>query len=583
MNKRHIYFSSEELSSTLEILNEGAVFIQLYQGKHRAKIDEQWVVWLDRLIQMIQAADVFNDLEGLDFVPAYTSLLIQFEPTSHLPEILDACQQILVSHPPNKNTICDKEESVIELPIYYGGEHAQDLECIAKVKGLSIEQVIQLHSEAIYTVFALGFSPGFAFMGQVNPKLRLPRRESPRKKVLAGTVAIAENQTAIYPKDSPGGWHGIGYCPSLLFDVSHRPPSILKSGQKVRFKPISKPPIQIEVSDETKNKRKNKTNECLLDQTKVSDQAPAFKVIKSAGIHQYMDLGRTGASQSGLTPSGPMDRYAYEWANRLLDNHKNDLAIEITMGGLSLECLQSMDIAITGADLNACIESHGQRKTILPWLSYRIESGDRLIFQGFQNKGLRSYLAIRGGFDLNYSRLFGSYSTVMREGLGGEHNQGGLLSVGDILKSVSKPHSSTATQTWLKGVPYQYRTVTENKNTLSLTISLCYQAEDLGSDLIHQFLSQTYIVSQNIDRMAYRLNPESADSLSHNQSINSEGIALGSVQITPDGEPIIMMRDRQTLGGYPKIGVITLESIDHLAQASPGQKIHFNTMESFGV
>ena len=129
----------------------------------------------------------------------------------------------------------------VTLPVYYDPEVAPDLLRVASATGLSVAQVIELHSRQSYRVFALGFRPGFAFMGETPKALRLPRLDTPRRKVPAGAVAIAAAQATVYPSASPGGWNLIGLCPQPLFACTEGHPQVLLAvGDQVRFKPVSR-------------------------------------------------------------------------------------------------------------------------------------------------------------------------------------------------------------------------------------------------------------------------------------------------------------------------------------------------------
>ncbi|MGB0860495.1 MAG: 5-oxoprolinase subunit PxpB [Pseudoalteromonas spongiae] len=128
----------------------------------------------------------------------------------------------------------------IELPAYYHNEVGADLNAMAKAKNLTVSDIIKYHSEQIYSVFAIGFAPGFAFLGEVNPILATPRLATPRKKVAKGSIAIADRQTAVYPAASPGGWNLIGNCPVSLFDAANTPPLPFNIGDSVKFIPIER-------------------------------------------------------------------------------------------------------------------------------------------------------------------------------------------------------------------------------------------------------------------------------------------------------------------------------------------------------
>lgn len=132
----------------------------------------------------------------------------------------------------------DLSGRLVELPVYYSSKTGPDLQWLASQSGLDCEEVIRRHCSLEYRVHALGFAPGFAFMGQVDPSIAAPRKASPRKQVPAGSVGIANRQTAVYPQTSPGGWQLIGRCPTPLFDPINL--SLLKVGDRVRFTPISR-------------------------------------------------------------------------------------------------------------------------------------------------------------------------------------------------------------------------------------------------------------------------------------------------------------------------------------------------------
>ncbi len=177
-------------------------------------------------------------LPGLgEAVPTYRSLLIHYDPLrlscdevkAFVSEVLQTCEEKLPLKP-----------RVVEIPVVYGGESGPDIEFVAEHSGLfSVEEVIRLHSGAAYTVYMLGFAPGFAYLGGMPEAIATPRLETPRTLVPAGSVGIAGEQTGIYPIATPGGWRLIGRTPLKLFDPEHDPPTLLKAGDTVRFVPIS--------------------------------------------------------------------------------------------------------------------------------------------------------------------------------------------------------------------------------------------------------------------------------------------------------------------------------------------------------
>jgi KipI family sensor histidine kinase inhibitor len=128
----------------------------------------------------------------------------------------------------------------VTLPVYYSHESGPDLQTLADNAGLSVEEVISIHQQSEYRVYAIGFAPGFAYLGELDPRIAAPRLATPRQKVPRGAVAIADRQTAVYPAESPGGWNLIGLCPELMFDPSVEPSMPVQVGDRVRFQAIDR-------------------------------------------------------------------------------------------------------------------------------------------------------------------------------------------------------------------------------------------------------------------------------------------------------------------------------------------------------
>jgi KipI family sensor histidine kinase inhibitor len=166
-----------------------------------------------------------------DLVPSWTSLLLHYDltRTDHL-QLAARLSPLLLRW--LAEPLPAEAGRLHEIPIWYAGA---DLVEVARLCRLSVEQVIELHSATEYRVGAIGFAPGFAYLGDLHERLALPRRSTPRTLVPAGSLAIAERQTAVYPQASPGGWHLLGLCPWRLFDVRREPPCPLVVGDRVRF------------------------------------------------------------------------------------------------------------------------------------------------------------------------------------------------------------------------------------------------------------------------------------------------------------------------------------------------------------
>ena len=188
---------------------------------------------INRRVHALAALIAASPLDGMiGTIPAYGTLLIHYDPliltyfqaSKWIRTKLDQVQDVILKKPRR-----------IEVPVRYGGEYGIDLQFVADSHHLSVEDVIRIHSEKTYTIYMMGFTPGFPYMGKLDDLLVTPRLDSPRTRVPSGTVAIAGSQTGIYPIDSPGGWRLIGYTSSQLFDPKSESPFLFSPGDEVRF------------------------------------------------------------------------------------------------------------------------------------------------------------------------------------------------------------------------------------------------------------------------------------------------------------------------------------------------------------
>ncbi len=173
----------------------------------------------------------------IDLVPSYASLLVIFDldRSDHF-----AVKRQLHSALDNLQSLDSSSGELVTLPVYYSAESGPDLEIIAENAQLDVDQVIEIHQQQEYRVYAIGFAPGFAYLGEVDERIAAPRLATPRQKVPRGAVAIADRQTAVYPAVSPGGWNLIGLCPTRMFDPGRNPSMPIKVGDRIRFEAISR-------------------------------------------------------------------------------------------------------------------------------------------------------------------------------------------------------------------------------------------------------------------------------------------------------------------------------------------------------
>jgi len=175
-----------------------------------------------------------------ELVPSYNSLLLVFDLQQLDHQQLAVCVEQHWTNWCQQAQASTGRQPLVQLPCYYSAESGADLPALASAKGLSVAEVITLHSQQDYLVYAIGFAPGFAYLGFVDPLLQSPRHSAPRLQVPAGSVALADRQTAVYPAPSPGGWQLLGRCPLRLFALDQQPVMPFAVGDRVRFEPVDR-------------------------------------------------------------------------------------------------------------------------------------------------------------------------------------------------------------------------------------------------------------------------------------------------------------------------------------------------------
>ena len=282
------------------------------------------------------------------------------------------------------------------------------------------------------------------------------------------------------------------------------------------------------------------------------NDAACLTVLRSGVCCTVQDLGRFGYAQYGLSQGGAMDVHAHCWANKLLDNPVMTPTIEVTIGMASFRAEVDLELAITGADMQAELDGEPLRN----WRNFPMRQGQILKLNPAR-QGMRAYLGMKGGIEL--PSVLGSSSTVVRNGIGSVIGDGDRLPVFGA-KGVKIAH-----------VPPRY--VANYPDTIELRVIESYQVADFSEDAMEHFYGSEYRLTRDSDRMGARLEGEPV--IAPPGELISEGIALGAIQIPPDGQPIILLNDRQTLGGYPKLGCVARVDLPKLAQARPETCIRF--------
>jgi len=279
-------------------------------------------------------------------------------------------------------------------------------------------------------------------------------------------------------------------------------------------------------------------------------------VLQPGILALLQDAGRVGYHRVGLTNGGPMDPQAFNLCNRLLQNPPGTTALEVSFGGLQLAAEVDTFICLTGAAMNLRINGQSRPR----WEVLPVQAGDTIAVE-FAEHGCRAYLGVADGFKVTPS--FGSSATVIRENIGGLH--GGKLASGDVL-----PCTRTLERARLY-LPEERQP--RYHDIVTLRVIPGYQQSQFSRYQQRRFFSHAFTVSERCDRMGYRLEGPPIDCSV--QGILSEGICFGAIQVPADGQPIVLLNDRQTIGGYPKIGSALSLDCASLAQLRPGGTVHF--------
>ena len=264
------------------------------------------------------------------------------------------------------------------------------------------------------------------------------------------------------------------------------------------------------------------------------------------------DAGRFGVRHLGVTQGGALDWVSMSWANWLLDNALDAPVVEVTLGGLTLQAEDYCLLALAGADLGAFVDE----RAISPGRSFILQKGQRLRFTQPFN-GARAYLAAPGGFDAQ--AVLGSCAKVVREALGGVDGVGKALAEGGQLA-----YSGSGGAMKVLASP-------DLQSGASLDLIIGAQIGQFSGQSLFDAFNSEWALDSRADRMGMRLLGTPLQY--QGPSLISEGIPLGAIQVPPDGQPIVLLNDRQTIGGYPRLGALTPLSLARLAQCLPGEKV----------
>jgi KipI family sensor histidine kinase inhibitor len=500
----------------------------------------------------------------VEIVPAFGSLGVIYEPErvptprGELPwRVVGEWLERHLNANPSAAKARKPREHVV--PVCYGGEHGPDLEAVAKAAKLDTDAAVKLHAGATYEVAALGFAPGFPYLTGLPERLAMPRRATPRSQVPAGSVGIGGKQTGIYPSATPGGWQVVGRTALTLFDPLAAEPVLLSAGDRVRFKPVVTLPAAVPAA--------RGTGKALLDTIAQGAGAGWFEVVKPGTLTTVQAGARRGLAQFGITGGGAMDPWAMAAANLALGNAPDASLLECTYVGPVLRFEAGATVALLGAEVAGLPAG---RPLVLA-------AGDELDLSKF-TKGARLYLAVAGG--LRVAGVLGGAATAVGARFGG--HEGRALAAGDRLAyGGAEARGCAPGKSWRVAPPVA---VPGRKDVIEVRL---VPGPDWASffkpgrtDAAEKLAARVFRLSAKSDRMGLRLSGEALEALAGVGAERwSRAVVPGTVQVPPDGQPIVLMAEGQTIGGYLQLGQVASIDLPKLVQARPGADIVFRVVD----
>ncbi|MCW7762218.1 5-oxoprolinase/urea amidolyase family protein [Photorhabdus luminescens] len=488
-----------------------------------------------------------------EIIPAARTLLIRFRPN-----VVSTIKLAREINGRNLNTRDRTTGKLVEIPVYYNGE---DLADVAEILGITTQEVIKRHTESEYTVAFTGFAPGFAYLVADSDRLHVPRRITPRTRIPAGSVGLAGEFSGIYPQASPGGWQIIGTTPERMWDLSRSPSSLLQPGFRVRFKDqrkgatIIKPENPIAPIDDI-----------LSSQV---DQHSSLEILTTGIQTLFQDLGRSGQASLGISAAGALDKTALKSANRIVGNPSDNACLEIVQGGLSFISHGNVIIAVTGADCPITVQTASGRKfQVNGYQPVDLSAGDKVTL-GMPKAGVRSYLAVRGGFAKQPILSSLSYDTLA-------HIGPKPVAIGDTLDilTVTQGFAVSMDESPAFNMP-------TSDDIVTLDIILGPRTDWFTAEALSLLKSQLWQVTPQSNRVGIRLYGDTSLSRLNHKELPSEGTTTGAIQVPANGQPVLFLADHPLTGGYPVIGSVASYHLDLAGQIPVNARIRFNPITEF--
>ncbi|WP_339092778.1 5-oxoprolinase/urea amidolyase family protein [Variovorax paradoxus] len=497
-----------------------------------------------------------------EIVPAARTLLVAFRPAAIAADEL--VRRIGLRSLDARETRIDRR---IEIPVRYDGE---DLAEVAGLLGIAPEEVVRRHTGSDYTVAFTGFAPGFAYLSGGDPSLNVPRRKVPRTRIPAGAVGLAGSFSGVYPQASPGGWQIIGITDTPMWDLSRVPPALpalLQPGDTVRFVDVTAQPRATPVAAAV-----SPSPSPLPSPTQpVASAGAGVLEIRATGLQALLqDGGRHGQAKQGVSASGAMDRRSLQAANRLVGNASDAACIEIACGGFQLACRGDAVVAIAGADGPVTLtRADGAKWPVPRHQPIALVDGDVLAI-GEPQAGIRSYLAVRGGFDV--APVLGSLSSDTLARIGPP-----AIAAGDLLpvRAVEAGAPVGAPETPPDGLPTVHEEVV-------LDIVPGPRTDWFTPEALELLCRQPWTVTPQSNRVGIRLAGEVPLARANHAELPSEGTAYGALQVPPSGQPVLFLADHPLTGGYPVIASVATYHLDRAGQIPVNARVRFNPIAAPG-
>lgn len=516
----------------------------------------------------------------------------------------------------------DEPRTVIIETVYDGADLAE----VARLTGLSEEAVVNAHTGTPWTGGFGGFAPGFTYLTGGDPALNVPRRSSPRTAVPPGAVALAGDYSAVYPRESPGGWQLIGRTAASMWDLSRPNPALISPGDLVQFTPIreflpttsspSSPADSMEVgagvgadtdgSEATDEGIRDVISPASPSEERGGSEGSGFPLraceeeggaaalrdgdvsdptqgdhchleIGNPGLQSLIqDLGRPGYADLGVSAAGAADPRAARQANRLVGNPADAAVVENLLGSLELTAHGDAVLALTGADVPAdVVDPLGVRSRPAPHAApFALLDGETLIL-GTPVRGVRAYLAVRGGLDVD--PVLGSRSTDSMSGIGPAPLAAGTrlpVAVAGSLH-VGDPEAPVLAAAGVPG------TLGNGIEPALLRITAGPRQDWFSNGAAAALAGQTWLTTSESNRIGVRLALDPQDTAAspltraRDGELPSEGVVAGSLQVPPSGLPVLFLADHPVTGGYPVIAVVIPEDLPVAAQLPPGDPVRF--------